>query len=151
MFHIRYRGRCREQAKLEELAMAAFNSTGPPSSDAAARMIDHLNNSDVRWDGTLVGITPTIVGDPARQLLSSGNVVIPKLVSALEDESKFVVAHVLLTLLSGVEYHTMPWNGLEIDLSPDDEASFEVGQRFELARRWRAWQQATPRPQSLPE
>jgi hypothetical protein len=131
--------------------MAEFNSTGPPpSSAAAARMIDHLNNADIRWDGTLVGTAPTIVSESARQLLSSGDVIIPKLVSALEDESKFVVAHVLLTLLSGVEYHTMPWNGLTIDLSREDEASFDVGQRFELARRWRAWQEVTPRPQSLP-
>jgi hypothetical protein len=114
-------------------------------------MVDDLSNADVRWDGTLVGFAPTVVGESARRLLSSGEGAIPALVGALDDELKFVVAHVLLTHLSGVEYHTTPWNGLEIDLSPDNEAQFDVGQRFELGRRWRAWQQATQRGRSLPE
>jgi len=114
-------------------------------------MIDHLNNADIRWDGTLVGLVPMIVSNAAYQVLASGDVVIPALMSALEDESKFVAAHVLLTLLSGVEYHTMPWNGLKIDLLPDGQAQFDADQRFELMRRWRTWQQATPHPRSLPE
>ena len=130
--------------------MTELNSTESLGSANIARMIDHLNNADIRWDGTLVGLAPTIVRDSARQLLISGDVVIPKLVSALEDESKFVAAHVLLTLLSAVEYHTTPWNGLPVDLSPDGQVRFDVGQRFELVRRWRAWQQATPRPRWLP-
>ncbi len=119
------------------------------SSAEVARIIEHLNNGDIRWDGTLVGLVPIIVGNSARQLLSSGDVVIPQLVSALEDETKFVVAHVLLTFLSAIEYQTTPWNGLEVDLSADGQARFDVGQRFELARRWRAWQRAVPHPRSL--
>jgi hypothetical protein len=68
----------------------------------------------------------------------------------LEDESRFVAAHVLLTLLSGVKYQTIPWNGLEVNLPPDGRARIDAGQRFELARRWRAWQEAAPHPRSLP-
>lgn len=139
-----------ERTKLEERTMTELNSTEPPGSANIARMIDHLSNADIRWDGTFVGLVPTIVSDSARQLPAIGNDAVPQLVSALEDESKFVAAHVLLTLLSAVEYHTMPWNGLKVNLSPDGQARFDVGQRFELARRWRAWQQATPRPRSLP-
>jgi hypothetical protein len=112
-------------------------------------LIERLNNADIRWDGTFIGLVPTIVSDPARQLVASGEIAIPHLVRALEDESKFVAAHVLLTLLSAVEYHTTPWNGLDVDLSTDSQARFDVRQRFELARRWRDWQQATPRPRSL--
>jgi hypothetical protein len=112
-------------------------------------LIERLNNADIGWDGTFIGLVPTIVSDPARQLLTSGEIAIPHLVRALEDESKFVAAHVLLTLLSAVEYHTTPWNGLDVDLSTDGQARFDVRQRFELARRWRHWQQATPRPRSL--
>jgi hypothetical protein len=114
-------------------------------------MIDHINNADIRWDGTLIGLVPTVVGDSARQLLASGDVAVPQLVMALEDESKFVTAHVLLTRLSAVEYQTAPWNGLASELAADGEARVDPRQRFELARRWRAWQQATPRPRSLPE
>ena len=115
-----------------------------------ARLVDQLSNEDIRWDGTLVGFVPTIVSDSARLLLTNSDAAIPQLVSALEDESKFVPAHVLLTLLSGVEYQTMPWNGLKVDLSADGKAHIDKRQRFELARRWGAWQKATPHPRSLP-
>lgn len=121
------------------------------SSDLSdvARFVDQLSNADIRWNGTFYGLIPIIVGDAARQLLASGTAAIPQLVDALEDESKFVAAHVLLTMLSGVEYHTAPWNGLEIELSADDDVRTDPHQRFELARRWRAWQEVTPRPRSL--
>ena len=120
---------------------------GPP----VARMIEQLDNSDIRWDGTLVGLTPAIVGDAARQLLASGDPAIPDLIRVLEDESKFAAAHVLLTQLSGVEHGAIPWNGLTVDLSPDGQARVNPGERIDLLRRWRAWQQTTPRPRSLPE
>jgi hypothetical protein len=134
----------------EERTMTASNPSEPLASADVARMIDHLNNADIRWDGTPIGLVPTVVGDSARQLLASGSAAVPHLVSALEDESKFVTAHVLLTLLSAVEYQTMPWNGLVIELSAGGEARIDPRQRFELVRRWRAWQQATPRPRTLP-
>lgn len=131
--------------------MTEINSSQPPSPTTIAPMIEHLNNSDIRWDGTFVGPVPTVAGQPARQLLAAGEIAIPQLIGALEDESKFVAAHVLLTLLSGVEYHISPWNGLRIDLLSDGRAQFDVHQRIELARRWRKWQQATPHPRSLPQ
>jgi hypothetical protein len=112
-------------------------------------LVDRLGNGDIGWDGTLDEFLPTIVGDPARQLLAVGDDAVPRLISALEDESKFVALHVLLTMLSGVEYHSAPWNGLEIELADDNEVRIDPRQRFELARRWRAWQGSTPRPRSL--
>jgi len=115
----------------------------------AATLINDLSNDDVRWDGTLVGLVPTIVGDSARRLLTSDEDVIPLLVEAVAEESKFVVAHVLLTLLSDTEHDATPWNGLRIDLTADGKTRVDAEQRFALARRWRAWQQAMPR-QSLP-
>ncbi|NLW35343.1 hypothetical protein [Syntrophorhabdus aromaticivorans] len=130
--------------------MTPQNPTEPPDSAAIARIADRLRNADIRWDGTLIGFMPTVVSDSARQLLFSGEAVIPHLISALEDDSKFVAAHVLLTLVSGVEYRTRPWNGLNVDLLPDGQVKFDAAQRFELARRWRDWQQSTPHPQSLP-
>ena len=130
--------------------MNAHHFTEQPDPAATARFVGQLSNADIRWDGTLVGLVPTIVSDAGRQLLDIGNDAIPQLLSVLEDESKFVAAHVLLTLLSDIEYHTEPWNGLAIELSADGKAHIDVRQRFELARRWRAWQQTTPRPRSLP-
>lgn len=130
--------------------MTEHRSTELEDPTAAAGLVDRLNNADVRWDGTFVGLVPTIVSETARQLLAAGDDAVPQLVNALDDETKFVTAHVLLTLLSGVEYHTAPWNGLAIELSPDGEVCIDPRQQFALARRWRAWQQAAPHPRSLP-
>jgi hypothetical protein len=129
--------------------MTEHRFSGPPSPSAVSDMVDRLGNGDIGWDGTLDGFIPTIVGDSARQLLAIGDDAVSPLISALEDESKFVVAHVLLTMLSGVEHHTAPWNGLEVELSAEDEVRIDPRQRFELARRWRAWQRVTPHPRSL--
>lgn len=129
--------------------MTEHRPTGPPGPSEAARLIDRLDNGDIHWNGTFYGLVPTIVGDAARRLLASGTAAIPLLVGALEDESRFVAAHVLLTMLSGIEYRSAPWNGLEVDVSAHDEVRIDPRQRFELARRWRAWQSATPRPRSL--
>ncbi|MGH3901555.1 MAG: hypothetical protein ACRDTA_25535 [Pseudonocardiaceae bacterium] len=129
--------------------MTERHSTESPGSTTVAGLVDHLSNADIRWDGTFVGPLPTIVSDEARQLLAIGDDAIPRLISALEDESRFVAIHVLLTLLSSVEYQTTPWNGLAIELSANGETRIDVRQRFELARRWRAWRQTTPRPRSL--
>jgi len=141
----------RESAKPEKNAMPPSNAPEPLDSAAIVGMIDNLSNTDIRWDGTFVGLAPTVVSDSARQLLSSGAVVIPHLVKALEDDTKFVAAHVLLTLVAGVEHPTVPWNGLEVDLLPDGQVKVDAAQRFELARRWQKWQQSTPHPRALPE
>ena len=129
--------------------MTEANSVEASGPANIARMIDDLNNAAISWDATFAGLVPTVVGDSARRLLACGDAAIPLLVDALEDESKFIAAHVLLTVLSGVEYYTTPWNGLEVDLSADGQARFDSRQRLELARLWRAWIQATPRPRSL--
>ncbi len=108
-----------------------------------------LNNLDIRWDGTIYGVSPIIVSESARQLLKLGDVAIPGLLEALEEESKFVAAHVLLTLITAIEYHTTPWNGLTIELLPDGQTRFDALERFELARRWRDWFQCMPRTKML--
>jgi hypothetical protein len=151
LFNVVYLCGCRHEGAnfKEHPTNNGIEYTKRKGSADIASLVNQLKNADVHWNGTLVGLVPAIAGDPASQLLASGDVAIPQLVSALEDESRFVAAHVLLTLISAVEYRTTPWNGLRVDVSADGQAQFDVGQRFELARRWRAWQQATPRPRSL--
>ena len=120
-------------------------------SGAIQRMVDSISNTDIRWDGTFIGLTPTVVSDSARQVLAWGSRAAPQLVRALEDESRFVVAHVLLTLMSGAEHHAVPWNGLDLDLLPDGRVKVDARQRFELAQRWQRWLQASPPRTSVPE
>ena len=127
--------------------MTEHRPTEPRDAAEVARLVDQLSGADIRWNGTFYGLMPTIVSDAARQLLASG--AIPQLIGALEDESRFVAAHVLLTMLSGVEYPTTPWNGLEVKLSADGEVRIDPDQRFKLARYWRTWHGITPRPRSI--
>jgi hypothetical protein len=125
----------------------------PPENPGAAdgaHSVDCLSNDDIHWDGTAIGLVPTLAGDKARQCLAIGNDVIPLLIGALGDETRFVAAHVLLTLLSGVEHQTVPWNGLNVELFPNGGLRIDPRQRFELARRWREWEQTKPPPRSLP-
>ncbi len=120
-------------------------NTAPPEL-----LIRRLANADIRWDGSYAGLLPAVEGEAARQLLTADETAIPHLLGAMDDPSKFVAAHVLLTLLSGVEHEAVPWNGLAVDLAADSAVRIDPAQRVELARRWRAWAQATPRPRALP-
>ena len=111
--------------------------------------VEGLTNADVRWDGTALGLMP-ILSESARSFLDEGDTAIPDLIDALGDESRFAIAHVLLTLISGVRHETAPWNGLQVDLEADAVAHIDPAQRPELQLRWRRWSEATPRPDELP-
>src|ERR1051325_3917689 len=97
--------------------MTGDRATGPRETPDVARLVEQLGDADVRWDGSYAGLLPAVAGDAGRQLLDAGDGAIPPLIDALDDESRFVAAHVLLTLLSGVEHATAPWNGLDVELT----------------------------------
>lgn len=110
-----------------------------------------LSNADVRWDGTLSGLTPTLTGEAATQLLQLGDQAVPELLEALSDPDKFVAAHVILTRLSGVQYQAFPaWNGLEVVLAADGTVSIDPAQQPVLIERWQRWYQTRPHPTALP-
>lgn len=114
-------------------------------------LIEILSNADVRWDGTIVGLTPTLTGEAARQLLDMGDEAVPELLEALSDPDKFVSAHVILTKLSGVEYQAFPaWNDLEVVLAADGTVSIDPAQQPVLIERWQRWYKTQPHPAALP-
>lgn len=111
-----------------------------------------LTNDDVAWNANPLGLWPTLPSGVTERAYESGEDAIPELIDALADPERFVVAHVLLTQLSGVEYRAVPtWNGLEVELRPDGSTVIDPAQRHDLGRRWRRWSESTPRPKSLPE
>ena len=109
-----------------------------------------LHNANVKWDGTYVGLQPSLSGVQLQPFLAAGDAAIPLLIDTLRDQGQFVAAHVLLTQLSGVVHATNPWNGLCVELSANGEVQIDAGQRFELARRWQTWWQTLPHPDTLP-
>ena len=112
--------------------------------------IDQLGNADVQWSGTTLGLVPTVSAQALR-ILDEGEAAIPALLDALGDEQRFVLAHVLLTRLSGMPHETVPWNGLEVDIAPGGAVHVDPAQRPALEGRWRRWSSSTPRPHELPQ
>jgi hypothetical protein len=114
----------------------ALNHEQPAA--AAARLAAQLGNGDIAWDGTLLGLVPTVRGTAALALLDIGSAASPALLALLSDAERFAAAHVLLTLLHGGDAGRDAANGLAVELRADGTANTDPAQRFELAQRWAA-------------
>jgi hypothetical protein len=105
-------------------------------------------NDAVHWEGTRFGLLPRL----AEAATGSGLLPAADLLAALGNADRYVAAHVLLTLQTGVRYATFPdWNGLQVEILPDGRAQIDPGQRDLLARRWERYFRSEPRPDVLPE
>ncbi len=108
-------------------------------------------NTEVRWEGTDVGLMPELVTGQSEAISSLNEGAIPDLIEALSDRELFVVAHVLLTRVSGVEYTAFPaWNHLAVEIGADGSVTIDPEQRHRLAAAWRQWCKSNPRPRRLP-
>jgi hypothetical protein len=118
-----------------------FMTTGQEgaSPERTETLVQLLSNDDIRWDGTAIGLLPEVTGDSAKELLESGGEIVPQLMKALEDPSKFIAAHVLLTLITKVQYSSLPWNGLALDISADNKVSVDPDSRAAILRQWQDW------------
>jgi hypothetical protein len=116
-----------------------------------SELIEGISNADIIWEFNFAGLAPTFTGGAGNRLMKKVESPIPDLLAALSDPDKFVVAHVLLTQLTGIEYETFPtWNGLTVDIAAAGTVTIPSDQCYSLARRWQRWYQATPRPKKLP-
>lgn len=110
-----------------------------------------LSGAEVTWEGTDAGLMPELVSTQGAPAAEPGADAIPQLIDALDDPVLFVVAHVLLTRLTAVEYGTFPtWNHLAVGMKSDGSVSIDPEQRFRLAADWRRWYSTDPRPAALP-
>lgn len=108
------------------------------------------DNSAIQWDATHFGLLP-LLSETAEELERAGETLIPTLLDALREPQRFVVAHVLLTRITGVRYETFPtWNGLSVELQADGKAYIDAEQRHELHRRWQLYLQTKPETNRLP-
>ena len=117
-----------------------------------SQLIDEFHNADVTWDGTFVGLSPSLVPELEARVATLRPQDAAPLLAALADPDRFVLAHVLLTQLSGVTYESSPtWNGLAVDLLADGETRIDAAQRGTLQRRWERYYSLSPRPERLPD
>lgn len=106
-------------------------------------LVEGLSNADIVWDATLAGLTPTLGSPGSGRLLQLGRPAARRLVAAMSDPDRFVAAHVILTLASGMPTSTFPdWNGLVVEIDADGQVRIDPEQRFAMARRWQRWYEA---------
>jgi len=115
-------------------------------------LVEGLSNADVVWDGTNLGLAPTVTSPTGERLVRLGLAAGRHLVAAMSDPDRFVVAHVILTRGSGVAFGAYPeWNGLAVSLTADGGVDIDPAQRSVLARRWQRWFDTDPHPRQLPD
>jgi len=118
----------------------------PPESSAATNVFG-IENSDVVWEGNHFGLNPLLskratkcLEHLSRLKQSDGYEAESKKLRALLDDPKcFVMAHVLLTLLSEREFEVTAerWNHLRVVLTKHS-AVIDTEQIPQIAAFWRA-------------
>jgi hypothetical protein len=118
-----------------------------------------IKNSDVRWDGNFLGLQPNFSGASKLIVEDRRRVSFSELVSALDDERRYIAAHALLSaltghsidssaggidpetgsILPGTEEAAGKFNGLRVDLRTDGSVVISDQQRRMIARKWKAW------------
>lgn len=106
-------------------------------------LVFRLSNDDIHWDGTYSGLMPVSFGWPARLILLRGRGCVPRLVRALDDDSRFAAAHVLLSYLlqSSRFLSGGDWDHLHVDLTADGRTVISTSQKAELKQLWRERQE----------
>ena len=108
--------------------------------DRASRLVEKIANSDIAWDGTYIGLTPRIEGEPSRNVLALGTPATAALVAALDDPERFAAAHVLLTQIrmhGAFEVSGHSWNQLRVELRTNGQVTLDPAQRHQLKAFWR--------------
>ena len=84
-------------------------------------LVAQVRNEQVHWSGQFIGLVPILEGVLPRLIFLRGRACVPHLVRALDDDSRYIAAHVYLTYLSR-EPRAMSaadFNGLRVDLDSD--------------------------------
>lgn len=107
------------------------------SRAAVARL---LAGGRVSWHGTDLGLVPQLPDGDERLVDELGEGDTDALLNALDSDETFVIAHVLMTRLTGVTHETAPsWNGLVVDIGPDGTTHIDPMQRPAIVDAWRRW------------
>jgi hypothetical protein len=111
------------------------------ATDSLLELVNQIHNEDIQWDGTRAGFQPFIQG-ATKKLLEineeSQEEIKPLLLQALQDKSRYVAAHVLLTrfFVKAFSYEPDNWNGLKISIANNGEVSYEGNDLTKLSAWW---------------
>ncbi len=100
-------------------------------------MVAQIRNEHVTWDGNYLGLRVRTLGESEQRVLAAGASCRPFLVEALNDESRYVAAHVLLTKMERTyPLSAAEWNHLRVELHADGRVEIPDGQRPQIQRLW---------------
>ncbi len=103
-----------------------------------ADLVAAIDNRDVKWDGTYIGLLPRMSGASCLIEKHCGKEIAPNLLTALDDPSRFIAAHVLLGQLTRTPVITNgeEYDGLKVELFGDGRTHISPDQRTALKQRW---------------
>jgi hypothetical protein len=100
-------------------------------------MVAQIRNEHVTWDGNYFGLHVRALGESEQRVLAGGSPCRPFLIEALNDDSRYVAAHVLLTQMErSYPLSAAEWNHLRVELHADGRVEIPSGQRQEIQRLW---------------
>lgn len=101
-------------------------------------LVAKINNDNIRWEGNYIGLEVVGVGEAERRVLQAGSACRPSLIAALQDDTRFVAAHVLLTKMRGGPFPISgaEWNHLKVILRHDGTVEIPPGQKAPILRLW---------------
>ena len=98
-----------------------------------------IHNDHIKWFGGIGSVGVESMGEPERRLVALGSGCRQSLINALDDTSRFVAAHVLLTTITRRHFPGNPysyWNHLEVNLYADGHVDIPVAQKDKIRRLW---------------
>src|SRR5262245_58935493 len=79
-------------------ALLVIGLTGCATRASRCReLVKQIHNEHIVWDGSPMGLRVYAVGEPELKLLHIGPPCRPFVIEALNDDSRYVAAHVILT------------------------------------------------------
>jgi hypothetical protein len=102
------------------------------------QLSQQMRNDHIKWDGNYFGLVVTSMAEPERRLLAAGPPCRPFVLDALDDDSRFVAAHVVLTQLqSGPQsMSASEWNHLTVNILADGRVVIPDGQKDAIKKLW---------------
>ncbi len=96
-----------------------------------------FSNHDVKWEGSFVGLFPVLSEkaiDFRNNYPEDGD---SQMLSYLNDEKKFVFAHVILCLKYDRNIIAdKKWNGLSVELKSNGKIEYNFEEREEIEKKW---------------
>ena len=120
------------------IAILCFALVGCASlSSRRSALVARIHNDHICWNGSYFGLIVCGIGETEQHVLRCGPACRTSLIAALSDESRFVAAHVLPTMMEQGPFalSVTEWNHLKVDITANG-VEIHAGQMTEIQKLW---------------